>query len=396
MISESSFNGKIKAGVSTPQEFARRLSCTRRDFLRGATGIALGSALSSASPFVRGATATKRRKVIVVTFGGGARDQETFAPEGQENIPHLLHELIPQSSFFTQVVNQGILGHYVATASLATGVYETINNFSAVPPEHPTVFEYFRKDLRRPSSDAWVVAPSNGFNRIGESDYRSYGPGMGARVVLPKHLLTAAMSGTTTDYEHLLRDNYETPLYAPQLAGNEFELEQMETILKLSVDDFRAHALTVSSPDELSMFIARRLMQQEAPSLLWITMHDIDIAHAGAYSLYIEGIRRTDRLCAELWKAVQTEPEYAGNTTLFVLPDFGRDSDQDAGGNGFQHHRTGDPASRTTWMMALGAGVRQGVVYDQPMQSTDLVPTLGAMMGFSPSLAQGRPIKELI
>ena len=396
MISESSFNGKFKAGVSTPQEFARRLSCTRRDFLRGATGIALGSALSSASPFVRGATATKRRKVIVVTFGGGARDQETFAPEGQENIPHLLHELIPQSSFFTQVVNQGILGHYVATASLATGVYETINNFSAVPPEHPTVFEYFRKDLRRPSSDAWVVAPSNGFNRIGESDYRSYGPGMGARVVLPKHLLTAAMSGTTTDYEHLLRDNYETPLYAPQLAGNEFELEQMETILKLSVDDFKAHALTVSSPDELSMFIARRLMQQEAPSLLWITMHDIDIAHAGAYSLYIEGIRRTDRLCAELWKAVQTEPEYAGNTTLFVLPDFGRDSDQDAGGNGFQHHRTGDPASRTTWMMALGAGVRQGVVYDQPMQSTDLVPTLGAMMGFSPSLAQGRPIKELI
>jgi arylsulfatase A-like enzyme len=46
-------------------------------------------------------------------------------------------------------------------------------------------------------------------------------------------------------------------------------------------------------------------------------------------------------------------------------------------------------------MMALGAGVRQGVVYDQPMQSIDLVPTLGAMMGFSPTLSQGRPIKEL-
>ncbi len=53
------------------------------------------------------------------------------------------------------------------------------------------------------------------------------------------------------------------------------------------------------------------------------------------------------------------------------------------GGNGFQHHRTGDAASRTTWMMALGAGVRQGVVYDRPLQSIDLVPSLGAMMGFS-------------
>jgi hypothetical protein len=381
---------------TTRRELANYLGCSRRDFLRDAAGVALGSTMMSASPLLRGATAAKKRKVIVITFGGGARDQETFAPEGQENIPNLLHQLIPQASFFTQVVNQGILGHYVATASLATGVYETLNNFSAVPPQHPTVFEYFRKDLHRPLSDAWVVAPSNGFNRIGESDYRSYGSGMGARVVLPKHLLTAAMSGSSTDYEHLLRDNYETPLYTPQLAGGEFELQQLEMILKLSVDDFKAHARTVSSPDELSVYIARRLMQQESPSLLWITMHDIDIAHAGAYSLYVDAIRRTDRLCADLWKAAQSEPEYAGNTTLFILPDFGRDADQDAGGNGFQHHRTGDTASRTTWMLALGAGVRQGVVYDRPMQSIDLVPTLGAMMGFSPALSQGKPIQELV
>jgi hypothetical protein len=380
--------------ATNPRELARQIGCNRRDFLRGAASMALGTTLVSASPLVRDAAALAKRKIIVITFGGGARDQETFAPEGQENIPNMLRDLAPQSSFFTQVVNQGILGHYVATASLATGVYETLNNFSAVPPQHPTVFEYFRKDLHRPLSDAWVVAPSNGFNRIGESDYRSYGPGMGARVVLPKHLLAAAGNGT--DYEHLLRDNYETPLYTPPLAGGEFELQQLEMILKLSVDDFKAHARTLSSPDELSMYIARRLMQQEAPSLLWITMHDIDIAHAGAYSLYVDAIRRTDRLCAELWKAVESEPEYAGNTTLFILPDFGRDGDLDVGGNGFQHHRTGDTTSRTTWMMALGAGVRQGVVYESPMQSIDLVPTLGAMMGFSASLSQGKLIKELV
>jgi hypothetical protein len=384
------------AAPQTPCEIARALSRSRREFLRGAAGVALGSALISASPFVRAETARKRQKVIVITFGGGARDQETFAPEGQENIPNMLRELAPQSSFFTHVTNQGILGHYVATASLATGVYETLNNFSAIAPEHPTVFEYFRKDLKRPSSDAWVVAPSNGFNRIGESECRSYGQGQGARVILPKHLLRAATAGGTPDYEHLLRDNYENPLYTPQVGGGEVELQQMENILRLSVDDFMAHAKTLSSPDELSVYIARRLMHQEAPSLLWITMHDIDVAHSGAYSLYIEGIRRTDRLCLELWKAVQSEPEYAGNTTMFVLPDFGRDSDYDAGGNGFQHHRTGDAASRTTWMMALGAGVRQGVVYDEPMQSIDLVPSLGAILGFSPAQSQGKPVRELL
>lgn len=380
---------------ATHQELARQLAWSRREFLRTGAAMALGSTLLR-NPVALAGIPSKKRKVVVITFGGGARDQETFAPEGQENIPHLMRELIPQSTFFTQVVNRGILGHYVATASLATGVYETINNFASLPPEHPTVFEYFRKDLKRPSTDAWVVAPSNGFNRIGESNNRAYGPGLGASVILPKHLLTAAMSGRATDYEHLLRDNYETPLYAPDLGGNEFQLQQLEMMLKLSVDDFKAHALTLSSPDELSVYIARRLMRQLAPSLLWITMHDIDIAHAGAYSLYIDGIRRTDRLCAEMWKAIQSEPEYAGNTTLFILPDFGRDSDDDSGGNGFQHHRTGDALSRTTWMMALGPGIREGVVYDRPMQSTDLVPTLGSVLGFSPSLAQGKPIAELL
>ena len=136
------------------------------------------------------------------------------------------------------------------------------------------------------------------------------------------------------------------------------QLQQFEMMLKLSVDDFKAHAKNVVEPRRAFVYVVRQLMRQQAPSLLWITMHDIDVAHAGAYSLYIEGIRRTDRLCAEIWKVVQSEPEYAGNTTLLILPDFGRDSDQDSGGNGFQHHRTGDPASRTTWMMALGASAR--------------------------------------
>jgi hypothetical protein len=386
--------GATPRSLANCHETSRLLARTRRDFLRSAAGVTLGSTWLRSS-WARGAASSSKRKVVVVTFGGGARDQETFAPEGQENIPHLMRELIPQASFFTQVVNRGILGHYVATASLATGVYETFNNFAATPPQSPTVFEYFRKDLKRPPSDAWVVAPSNGFNRIGESSHRAYGPGLGARVILPKRLLTAATSGRSNDYQHLLRDNYETPYFAPELAGSEFELQQLEMILKLSVDDFKGHAQTLSSPDELSLYIARQLMRQVAPSLLWITMHDIDIAHAGAYSLYVEGIRRTDRLCSDLWKTIQSEAEYAGKTTLFILPDFGRDSDQDAGGNGFQHHRTGDALSRTTWMLVAGPGIREGVVYDRAIDSTDLVPTLGSVLGFAPSFAQGKPIDEL-
>jgi len=381
---------------SNQWQIARAVSRSRREFLRSATGAAAARALLGFVP-LKALGSSGVRKVVVVTFGGGARDEETFMPDGQENIPHLLNELIPQATFYTQVVNRGILGHYVATASLATGVYETFNNFAAVPPENPTVFEYFRKDLKRPSTDAWVVAPSNGFNRIGESGHRSYGAGLGAGVILPKRLLTAALSsGGRVEYEHLLRDNYETPLYTPELSGSEFELKQLGEILKLSVADFTAHARSLASPDELSVYVAHQLMRQLAPSLLWITLHDIDIAHSGTYSLYIDGIQRSDRLCAEIWNTIQNEPAYAGKTAMFILPDFGRDSDADSGGNGFQHHRTGDPLSRTTWMMAMGPGVRENVVVDRAVESTDLVPTLGALLGFSPRFSSGKPLTEVI
>ena len=380
--------------IMSLRETAQAVYSSRRDFLRTATGAALGPALFNPMPLK--AAGSPRRKAVVVTFGGGARDDETFRPEGRENIPRLLTELMPRATFFTQIVNRGILGHYVANASLATGAYETFNNFAPVPPQNPTVFEYFRKDLKRPASDVWVIAPSNGFQRIGESRHRSYGLGLGAGVILPKRLLAAALSSSgAAEYEHLLYDNYEAPFYRPELRDCSPELEQIAAVLRLSITDFIESARSLASPDELSVFIARRLMRQYAPSLVWITLHDIDIAHSGTYSLYVDAIRRTDRLCAEIWNIVQHEPEYAGKTTMFILPDFGRDADEEAGGNGFQHHRTGDPRSRTTWMMALGPGIRENVYVDRLADSTDLAPTLGSLFGFSARFAQGKPLGEL-
>jgi hypothetical protein len=381
----------------SPHEISQAISLSRRNFLRAVTGAGSAAAFFGPSA-LRAMAPPKNRKAVVVTFGGGARDDETFMPDGQENIPHLLNELMPQATFLTNVVNQGILGHYVATASIATGVYETFNNFAAVSPDNPTVFEYFRKDLKRPATDTWVVAPSNGFARIGESANRLYGPGLGAGVILPKRLLSAALSSAADGarYQHLLRDNYETPLYAPSLAGHQIELDQMAQVLKLSVDDFATHARSLASPDELSVYIAKQLMRQLSPSLLWVTLHDIDIAHAGTFSLYLDGIKRSDRLCAELWQAIQKDPEYANKTTMFILPDFGRDSDIESGGNGFQHHRTGDALSRTTWMMVLGPDVKQNVVLDRRVESTDLIPTLGAYFGFDARLSTGKPIAEVV
>src|ERR1700730_839637 len=59
-------------------------------------------------------------RVIIVTFGGGVRYSETFAPEGLRNIPRLV-ALRPEGHFFQNCINSGVLSHFNSTASIVTG-----------------------------------------------------------------------------------------------------------------------------------------------------------------------------------------------------------------------------------------------------------------------------------
>jgi arylsulfatase A-like enzyme len=47
-------------------------------------------------------------------------------------------------------------------------------------------------------------------------------------------------------------------------------------------------------------------------------------------------------------------------------------------------------------MLALGPGIRQNVVVDRPVQSVDLVPTLGALLGFASPYSQGKALTEVL
>ena len=46
-------------------------------------------------------------------------------------------------------------------------------------------------------------------------------------------LLALAASHDEGIYEHLLRDNYETPLYAPELNESDAELHRVADVMKL-------------------------------------------------------------------------------------------------------------------------------------------------------------------
>lgn len=78
----------------------------------------------------------------------------------------------------------------------------------------------------------------------------------------------------------------------------------------------------------------------------------------------------------------------------FALRATGRPIVYSLSQHGFQHHRTGSPMARTTWMVAMGPGVHQGKVVDRPIESIDLAPTIATMFSCDAPFATGKHIQE--
>ena len=150
--------------------------------------------------------------MIIVTFGGGVRYSETFAPEGLHNIPRLV-AMRPEGYFFKNCVNAGVLSHFNSTASILTGNWQRVDDFGFQPPAGPTLFEQYRKQTGAGPLDAWAVATNKSFASMGWSSDRAFGQPYGANVVLPKQLLLEAVqdvvkkgaSGGVADREGVLR-----------------------------------------------------------------------------------------------------------------------------------------------------------------------------------------------
>jgi hypothetical protein len=351
--------------------------------------------------------AEKKHKVIIVTFGGGVRYSETFAPEGLRNIPRLV-EMKPRGLFFKTCTNAGVLSHYNSTASILTGNWQRVDDFGFQAPASATIFEYYRKQTGAAPMDAWVIATNKSFSLIGSGSDRDLGRPYGANVVLPKQLLLEAVENVirkNSDAGVANRENVLRHLEGIMSEGYEgvgWTIFKADRQLDHAVRETLTHALVEyingpeapSSGDELTFFITREILREFSPQLILVNFWDMDVAHWGSYSLYLQAIAKTDRLTGMLWEEIQSNPSYKDKTTLLILPELGRDGDQNAA-NGFLNHRSGDPSCRNMWLLAMGAGVSPGEV-ERPVAHVDMAATTAELLGVKTAEITGRPIKEIL
>jgi hypothetical protein len=346
-------------------------------------------------------------KIIIVTFGGGVRYSETFAPEGLRNIPRLV-TLRPDGYFFKNCINSGVLSHFNSTASILTGNWQRVDDFGFEPPAGPTLFEYYRKQSGAGPLDAWAIATNKSFASMGSSSDRTFGQPYGANVVLPKQLLLEAVQDVVkkganngvADRENVLQhlegilsEGYEGVGWTIFKAGRRLDQRVRDTLVRGLVEYVNGPEAPTSG-DELTFFITREVMREFSPRLILVNFWDMDVAHWGSYSLYLNAITRTDRLTGMLWDEIQTNPRYKSQTTMLVLPELGRDGDANAA-NGFLNHRSGDSSCRNMWLLAMGAGVPRGET-ERPVYHIDVAATAAALLGIKAGQLAGAPMRELL
>jgi hypothetical protein len=353
------------------------------------------------------AGALPRRNVIIVTFGGGVRYSETFAPEGFRNIPRLV-EMRKNGFFYRTCVNSGVLSHFNSTASIISGNWQRVDDFGFEAPSGPTLFEQYRKQTSAAAIDAWVIATNKSFSTMGWGSDRGLGQPYGANVVLPKQLLLEAVQDVVKRgsgqgvadrdnvlqrLEGILNEGYEGVGWTIFKAGRQLDRNLRDTLVR-GLAEYIHGPEAPTSGDELTFFITREVMREFAPRLILVNFWDMDVAHWGSYSLYLQAITRTDRLTGMLWDEIQANPRYRHKTVLLVLPELGRDGDVNTA-NGFLNHRSGDPSCRNVWLLAMGAGVPIGEG-DRPIHHVDVTATAAGILEIKAAGLTGKPISELL
>jgi hypothetical protein len=383
------------------------LGFSKRQFLRLA-GLAIADRVVPRRLAGRPAEPSNaQRKVIIVTFGGGVRYAETFSPQGLRNIPHL-RDLKPQGMFFQNCHNNGVLSHYNSTSSILTGQWQRVDDFGLDRPSSPTLFEYYRKATGAGPMDAWAICTNKSFASMASSGERDWGQPYGANLVLPKQLLVEAVEGVIKrdleqgvakrenvlrQIESILNEGYEGIGWTI-FQGNKQLSQKVKDTLTRSLVNYIYGPEAPTSGDELTFFITQEIMRELSPRILLVNFWDMDVAHWGAYSLYLQAITRTDRLCGMLWKEVQSNPQYKDQTTMLILPELGRDGDMNTA-NGFLNHRSGDPSCRNVWMLALGAGISAGEI-ERPISHVDVCATAADILGVKIPEVAGQPIREIL
>ncbi len=274
-------------------------------------------------------------KVVIVVVDGW-RYEDTYGDSTHQNIPRIWNDLRTLGTWHTRIYNFGLTSTAPGHAAILGGVWQPIPNDGSGRPTHPTLFEYFRQQTGALPIDTALV-------------------------------FTGTLAGKAAHWAYSTAAGY----------GSEFGALSYN-ILGADFDDLAV------------LNVARAALAQH-PRLVMIAFPAVDEwAHTGNFDAYLRAIRTMDGVIWQLWNALQADPFYAAQTTLFVTNDHGRRLDD------FTTHGGTSESEQHVTLLTLGPRTPADVTVSSLHTLRDIAPTVGQLMGFSTPFAEGDVMWDLI
>jgi len=145
--------------------------------------------------------------------------------------------------------------------------------------------------------------------------------------------------------------------------------------------------------DELTYLSAREYIKGNHPKVAFIGLGETDeFAHENQYDQYLNAANKADRMIAELWYYVQSDPFYKNNTTFIITTDHGRGSKART----WHEHNTFIKGSGEVWMALLGPGILPmgEMKTDEQLYQKQIASTIAMLLGqkFESEHTVGEPV----
>ena len=354
---------------------------------------------------------------LISGFGTSA-GAPRIAPEYASRMPALVLPTPRATPLYTEgtlITNlryaDGPPGHLQGHGCLLSGFYNKLENRADAHLPVPTVFELHRRQTNAPATDTWYLSVIGGFYRaLITSDHPDYGSRYAGIYLQPpgvmQPLTSIIATGTRTLDLKQAGDPFPTiPLDAAEdaaaakltslLDGNTPAFAAGDATVHLSADDnarIQAHLAEIYSDNTYNKFFpqsfgiglrkpdntidatndlrtiyhAERVLTKFRPSVMAITLLDVDTCHAD-FNSYLRAQQLADAGVAHLWATIQADPELRDTTTMIVLPEHGRHlfmngNNVDSFNRSGIDHGQGDDGDRNVWMLALGPDIKRNNV----------------------------------
>jgi arylsulfatase A-like enzyme len=280
-----------------------------------------------------------KTKHVVIIVVDGARYQETWGNGELTYIPRRA-ALSQEGCIFTNFYNSGLTYTNAGHTAMTTGIYETIANNGYQLPSNPSIFQYWRKATAKPADKAWVISTKDKLHILSNCTDTTWEPF--------RPMFDCGVNGPFTGY----RDDSTT----------------------------LSHAMNV--------------FQTWHPDVVLINFKEPDASgHANDWPAYLNGVMKTDEYVGQIWDYLQSDPYYAGTTTLFVTNDHGRHDDGWL--DGFVSHGDNCNGCRHIELLAVGPDFKQNYICSATYSLVDIPRTISQLMMFPMSTGNGQVMHQI-